>query len=114
LVDPYIDSPGVREFMRREAIKSWKEEGRSKDEILKFEGSLTRESMVESCTESIRDLFKEQRNEKAPIHIEYMVRQGNSELDAVEDKIISQGKTFGMVKDKGNVKYVYSDPQTQD
>jgi len=63
--------------------------------------------LLDACLDNVRTLFKEQIDEKSTGQIEYLIRQGNMELDAMEDKIINQKKKFGVVKDGANVKYVY-------
>ena len=75
--------------------------------MLNAEESLTRDVLLDACLDNVRTLFKEQIDEKSTGQIEYLIRQGNMELDAMEDKIINQKKKFGVVKDGANVKYVY-------
>ncbi|KAL6052876.1 hypothetical protein QOT17_013327 [Balamuthia mandrillaris] len=105
---PYVESPGVKEFMRREMVREMQARRlATHDEILEVEKTaLDKDTLLHHCREQVRELFREQAGESAPHKVEYLVRQGHAELNAVEDQIIKQKKNFGVVKDGENVKYV--------
>lgn len=107
LVVPYVDSPGVREFMRTEMVRELSSHGVSREKILEIEQVATkRENLIEACRDNVRALFRDRKDEKRDSEVDYLLRQGTVELDAVEDKIIRQKRKFGMVKEGGDIRYV--------
>ncbi len=114
LVGPYVDSPGVQEFMKREMVRELSAQGMTKEKILELEQVVgKKENLLEACKENVRSLFRDKMNEDRPAEIEYLVRQGQVELDAVEEKIIKEKRRFGMVKEGGDLKYVVT-PREQE
>jgi hypothetical protein len=107
IAGPYVDSPGVREFMRTEMVRELTSHGVSREKILEIEQvAQKRENLIEACKDNVRTLFRDRMDEKKPSEIDYLLRQGEVELAAVEDKIIRQKRKFGMVKEGGDIRYV--------
>jgi len=107
LVDPYVDSPGVQDFMRSEIVRELVSHKVPKDKILEIEEhAMKRDNLAETCKHNVRTIFRDKKDERNQDEIEYLLRQGQVELDAVEDKVIKQKRNFGMRKEGGDISYV--------